>query len=117
MLFDDVINLYKNKFQGILKQYPFSVAYENEKARDTGGVSRDMFSQFLDEACLKCFGGGNILVPAINPHTDTSLFSSPRYCIVPWVSGIKLSITTSCFSFTGCYVAWPHRPNPGFNSC
>ena len=73
-LFDDVINLYKKKFQEILKRYPFSVAYENEKARDTGGVSRDMFSQFWDEACLKCFDGGNILVPAINPHTDTSLF-------------------------------------------
>lgn len=54
-LFDDVINLYKTKFLEILKQYPFSVAYENEKAHDTGGVSRDMFSQFWDEACLKCF--------------------------------------------------------------
>lgn len=73
-LFDDVINLYKTKFLEILKQYPFSVAYENEKAYDTGGVSRDMFSQFWDEACLKCFDGGNILVPAVNPHTDTALF-------------------------------------------
>ena len=73
-LFDDVINMYKKDCLELLKQYPFSVAYENEMAHDTGGVSRDMFSQFWDEACLKCFDGGNILVPAINPHTDTSLF-------------------------------------------
>ena len=73
-LFDDVIKLYKIKFLEILKQYPFSIAYQNEKAHDTGGVSRDMFSQFWDEAWLKCFDGGSILIPAVNPHTDTSLF-------------------------------------------
>ena len=58
----------------ILKEYPFSIAYENEQAHDTGGVSRDMFSQFWDEACINCFDGGNILIPAVNPHTDISVF-------------------------------------------
>ena len=33
-----------------------------------------MFSQFWDEAWLKCFDGGSILIPAVNPQTDTSLF-------------------------------------------
>ena len=74
-LFDDAINLYKKKFVQILKHYPFSIEYENEMAHDTGGVSRDMFSQFWSEACLKCFDGGNLLVPAINPHMDVSVFS------------------------------------------
>lgn len=73
-LFEDVIKLYKKEFMVILKEYPFSIAYENEKAHDTGGVSRDMFSQFWDEACIKCFDGGNILTPAVNPHTDISIF-------------------------------------------
>lgn len=73
-LYDDVSNLYRTRFQQVVKQYPFTIAYENEIAHDTGGVSRDMFSQFWSEACLKCFDGGNVLVPAINPHTDTSDF-------------------------------------------
>ena len=34
-LFDDVIKLYKTKFLEILKQYPFSIAYQNEKAHMT----------------------------------------------------------------------------------
>ena len=57
------------KFLEILKQYP---AYENEKAHDTCRVTCDMFSLFWDEACLKCFDGGNILVLAVN--TDTAFF-------------------------------------------
>lgn len=73
-LFDDVIKLYKRELSVILKEYPLSISYENEKVHDTGGVSHDMFSQFWDEACLKCFDVGNVLVPAVNPHTDTLLF-------------------------------------------
>lgn len=28
-------------------EYPFRIAYQHEQAVDTGGVARDMFSEFL----------------------------------------------------------------------
>lgn len=39
----------------ILEEYPFRVQYENELAVDTGGVCRDLFSAFWEEAYLKSF--------------------------------------------------------------
>ena len=58
----------------ILNEYPFRVKYEDEKTFDFGGVSRDMFSAFLKEAYAKLFDGGSLLVPAVLPHIDTSVW-------------------------------------------
>ena len=41
---------------------------------DTGGVCRDMFSEFWDKAYEKAFDGANTLMPAVHPHVQISLF-------------------------------------------
>ena len=58
----------------ILEEHPFRVRYENELAVDTGGVCRDLFSSFWEEAYLKVFDDETLLVPAINPNTDMASF-------------------------------------------
>ena len=41
-----------------------------EKAIDTGGVSRDMFSAYWECGYLNMFDGSNVLVPAVHPGID-----------------------------------------------
>ena len=69
-MYDDCLALYTDKLAQILKEFPFRVRYEGEKAIDTGGVSRDMFSAFWECAYPKQFDGGDILVPASHPGVD-----------------------------------------------
>ena len=69
-VFEDCLALYDDKLKQILKEYPFRISYANEKAIDTGGVSRDMFSAFWEIAYIKAFDGGNLLVPASHPGVD-----------------------------------------------
>ena len=66
----DVIKMYRENNAQILSEYPFCVRFDGEKAVDTGGVSRDMYSSFWESACLRHFDGENLLIPAINPNTD-----------------------------------------------
>ena len=67
-IFDSVTSIYKKASP--LQQYPFRVKYEGERAVDTGGVARDMFSAFFDEVYNKMFDGASLLVPALLPHID-----------------------------------------------
>ena len=53
-------------------EYPLCVRFLNEKAIDVGGVSRDMFAAFYDQAYIKVFDGNNLLTPVIHPHLDLS---------------------------------------------
>ena len=69
-VYDDCIKLYSENLEHILKEFPFRVSYVGEQAIDTGGVSRDMYSAFLDSAYINVFDGGNILVPAVHPGAD-----------------------------------------------
>ena len=46
----------------ILKELPFRVQFKSERAVDTGGVSRDMFSSFWEEAYRKNFDGESLLL-------------------------------------------------------
>ena len=71
-LYEDCITLYKEKLPMLIKEYPFHIAYSNERAVDTGGVSRDMFSAFRELAYLRDFDGGSTYVPVVHPHTDLS---------------------------------------------
>ena len=73
-IYEDVIETYQENLTDILEEYPFRIRYENERAVDTGGVSRDMFSSFWEEACMKHFDGEQLLVPAIHPNTDMASF-------------------------------------------
>ena len=49
-LYNDVIMLYTD-FQRLADEFPFRVAFDDEQALDTGGVSRDLFSAFWNIAC------------------------------------------------------------------
>ena len=40
-VYNDVVETYRENITDILKEYPFRIRYENERA---GGVCRDMFS-------------------------------------------------------------------------
>ena len=74
-LYQDVMDTYKDNRIEILSEFPFRIKYEKEKAVDTGGVSRDMFSAFWEEAYLKNFDGETLLVPAVHPNTQLGTFS------------------------------------------
>lgn len=52
-VFEDVIDLYKDKRKEIFMEYPLRIKFVGEKAVDTGGVCRDMFSAFLEKAYEK----------------------------------------------------------------
>ena len=73
-VYSDVLETYQENMGDILEEYPFRVRYENEQAVDTGGVCRDLFSAFWEEAYLKSFDGETLLVPAIHPNTDMASF-------------------------------------------
>ena len=82
-VYDDVIKMHRENSAQILGEYPFCVRFDGEKAVDTGGVCRDMYSSFWESACLRHFNGENLLIPAVNPNTDMSTSVRER----------KLSIT------------------------
>ena len=69
-VFDDCIQLYTNKSEVVLGEFPLRIHFTNEIAVDTGGVCRDMFSAFWEAAYLTEFDGSNLLVPAVHPGTD-----------------------------------------------
>ena len=73
-IFNSVITLYTSKLPHILAEYPFRVKFHGEKAFDIGGVSRDMFSAFFEDAYARLFDGGSLLAPAVLPHIDMSVW-------------------------------------------
>lgn len=70
-IFEDVIDLYQTQNQ-LENEYPLYIEFTGERAIDTGGVTRDMFSGFFNECYMKFFDGGVLLTPIIHPHTDIS---------------------------------------------
>lgn len=70
-IYQDVLKLYAN-FNLLVHEDPFRVAFDDEEAIDTGGVSRDMFSGFWKAAFDNYFDGSGSLVPATNPDIDIS---------------------------------------------
>ncbi|MCG8624697.1 MAG: hypothetical protein MJE68_22210 [Proteobacteria bacterium] len=66
--------MYTSELPQILQEYPFRIKYRDEKAVDVGGVSRDMFSAFFEEAYTKLFDGGSLLAPAVLPRIDMSVW-------------------------------------------
>ena len=53
-IFDEVIKLYQMKQSTLEAEFPFNVRFIGERAVDTRGVSRDMFTAFFKE-CYKIF--------------------------------------------------------------
>lgn len=48
-----------------------------EKALDAGGVVRDVFSAFWEEAVTRLFDGAGVVIPAVTPHSDMIV-----YCVL-----------------------------------
>lgn len=72
-VYENVITLYTTKKREVLEEFPFRVHFKDEKAFDLGGVSRDLFSAFYEEAYVKLFDGASLLTPVDFPNLDAPL--------------------------------------------
>ena len=70
-IYSDVLTLYQC---GFAQQYPIIVEFKGEKAVDCGGVSKEMYSSFWEQAYLKLFDGDKVLTPLL--HSSESDFNS-----------------------------------------
>ena len=73
-VYEEVIDLYQN--DDILKEFPIYIKFKGEMAVDHGGVHRDMFSAFWEQAYGVLFEGATLLTPMFHPEMDMSLFST-----------------------------------------
>lgn len=71
-IFGDMIALYS--YEDVALEYPFRVNFANERAIDIGGVSKDAFTAFFNEAYLYLFDGSSSLHPAMNASIDLEMF-------------------------------------------
>ena len=74
-VYEDVFRMYQKELDQITTEFPFRIEYLNERAIDTGGVCRDMFSSFWEEAYVKHFDGDRLLIPAVNANSEIANFS------------------------------------------
>ena len=79
-IFDDVIALYED-YEEVLREFPFRTRFEGERAIDVGGVTRDMFSAFFEEAYKRLFDGSCLLSPVVHPDMDTSVLTTLGFVI------------------------------------
>ena len=68
-VYNDVIKIYQTN--QIIKEYPIYITYDSEVADDQGGITRDMFSGFWEEAYITLFDGVTLL-----NQTDLQAFST-----------------------------------------
>ena len=59
-----------------MNEYPLYIAFDRERAIDLGGVSRDMFTAFFDEAYHQLFDGRTLLTPAIHDYSSLPVFGA-----------------------------------------
>ena len=74
-IFSDIITLYSND-EDVVVEYPFRVHSTNERAIDIGGVSKDAFSAFFNEAYLHLFDGSSSLHPATHASINLERFQT-----------------------------------------
>ena len=73
-IFSDTIVLYSTKPR-LLNQFPIEVHFNGEDGVDFGGVSRDFFSAFWEEAYTKMFDGVSLVTPVCRADIDMNHFS------------------------------------------
>lgn len=71
-VFESVMTLYQTEGSTILNEYPVYIIFKGERAVDLGGVSRDMYTAFFDEAYHRLFDGCTLLTPAVHPNINFS---------------------------------------------
>lgn len=73
-VYEEVIDLYQN--DELLKEFPMYIKFRGEMAIDHGGVQRDMFSAFWEQAYGLLFEGATLLTPMFHPEMEMGLFST-----------------------------------------
>ena len=66
--------------RSVLLDFPLRIKFDGELGFDSGGVCRDMFSAYWEEAFKKFFEGSSVLTPAI--HAGIDMLSLPRLGLV-----------------------------------
>ena len=56
----------------IISEYPLYVKFSKERGIDEGGVQRDMFTAFWDDAYTRLFEGSATVIPMVHSHMDMS---------------------------------------------
>ena len=72
-IYNDLIKLYSEQAEIVL-EYPLQMKFMDEIAIDAGGVSRDSFSAFFDEAYHHLFDGSSFLHPATHACVNMQSF-------------------------------------------
>ena len=110
-IYNDVIEMYQENIVDVLEEFPFQIQYEKERAVDTGGVCRDVFSPFCEEAYmyLKHFDGEKLLVPAIQRYGNISY---SWYYICTWLHGVRLSPSPNSIPSTCHGPLWSRCETP-----
>ena len=73
-IYSDVLGMYMKNLEDIQSEYPFRIQFINERAIDTGGVCRDLYSCFWEHAYVKHFDGDKLLIPAVHANSQISVF-------------------------------------------
>ncbi len=68
----DVVDMYTEDVDAVLSEYPMLIRYKDERALDAGGVCRDLFSAFWEEAYLRHCDGERLFIIANNPSACSS---------------------------------------------
>lgn len=76
------MTLYKNNREQILQEYPLRIRFQGERAIDLGGVARDMFSAFYEEAYKRIFDGSSLLCPIVHPEMGVA--GLLLLCVLLW---------------------------------
>ena len=111
-IFNQVMTLYMNNRKQLLQEYPFRIQFRGEKAVDLGGVARDMFSAFYEEAYKHLFDGSSLLCPVVHPEMDMSLLTTVGFVIshaymVSGVLPVRIAFPCLAQSILGTSVAVP----------
>ncbi len=61
-VYNDVVDEFRDNLTYILVEYSLRIHYDGERAIDTGGVHRDMFSTFWTEAYLRHCDGERLFI-------------------------------------------------------
>ena len=74
-IFEEVLQLYQAN-EELLHETPFKVAFVGERAVDLGGVCREMYSAFWEEAYTRLFDGSGLLIPITHKKAVMQTFST-----------------------------------------
>ena len=103
-IYEDMIHLYNDP--RVICEHPFRIKFEGEKGVDTGGLTRDAFSAFWEEAYLRHFDGSSVLAPIVHAGLDISLTPHTWSYSFTWVSCLWVPTSSYCIPNTCSNPPW-----------